>query len=124
MYYKTKLQTAIIAIFMIYLISCGLQKSSFTFPDLKLEEQLMVVDKLTELRDHGFKMISCGNNFELEYLLPTSENFINCRELSEESQLQNTVLVSYFPYPVDQNNKFWKLGMMPITADFCLIQHG
>ena len=44
-------------------------------------------------------MISCGNNFELEYLLPESRNFKECTNFFENYTFKKLMLVNYFVRP-------------------------
>lgn len=73
-----------------YLISAG-----FKGNDKKLQEQLVVVEAVKNLQEQGVTMIACGNNFELEYLLPNSRNFKKCEELLHEDHDRPILLVSY-----------------------------
>lgn len=74
-----------------YLFSLG-----FKGNDQKLQEQFTVVEAIQNLQQQGVTMISCGNNFELEYLLPQSRNFKKCEEILEENSSNPILLVSYF----------------------------
>lgn len=105
--YKTKAQFIIIALFIFYLINCGLQRSSFEFLAPLLDEQLIVVDAIKDLQGQGYEMISCGNNFELEYLLPKSANFRHCDE----------ILTSSFDHPVILVNQWYPDGILSIQHD-------
>lgn len=92
--YKTKLQFALVAIFILYLLDCGLKKNAFEFLRPKLEEQLKVTSAIKELQEQGYEMISCGNNFELEYLLPKNGNFRPCTEIIDNSFDHPAILVN------------------------------
>ena len=69
--------------------------------DRKLQEQLMIVDNLKKLKEQGVTLISCANNFELEYLLSDSANFKNCEQLNKIET--PVILVSYFTNPIEGN---------------------
>ncbi len=92
--YKNKFQTALISFFIISLIICGLQKSLFEPLIPYLKEQLMVVEAIKKLEGQDFEMIACGNNFELEYLLPKSGNFKHCDEILKNSFDHQVMLVN------------------------------
>ena len=69
----------------------------------RLREQLLVTNVVKKLKEEGVVTISCGNNFELEYLLPESKNFKHCDELLSNSfKSKNVMLVSYFIDPIQR----------------------
>ena len=76
-----------------YLVKEGFEKNN------KLQEQLQIVTAVTDLRNQGVEIISCGLNSELEYLLPNSANFQNCFEWLKENSGQSAALVNYFVVP-------------------------
>lgn len=92
--YKNKFQAALISFFIISLIICGLQKSLFEPQMSHLEEQLIVVEAIKKIEGQDVTMISCGNNFELEYLLPKSGNFKHCDEILKNSFDHPVMLVN------------------------------
>lgn len=55
----------------------------------------MIVKTVESLEGQGVKMFSCGNNFELEYLLSGSRHFKHCSELKKNFK-KPAMLVSYF----------------------------
>lgn len=96
LHYKTVTRVVIVSTFLFYLVTAGMYKSSFELMTDRLDEQLLVVEAISKIEKKGYKMISCGNSFELEYLLPNSRNFQNCRNLFKDTSLQKTVLVNHF----------------------------
>ena len=63
----------------------------------RLEEQLKITDIVKDLKQKGVTTISCGNNFEIEYLLPETKNFKECNEFFQNSvKSKKVILVSYF----------------------------
>lgn len=76
-----------------YLVKDGFKKNN------KLLEQVQVASAVTELKNQGTTIISCGLNSELEYLLPNSANFKNCFEWLKENSGQSAALINYFVVP-------------------------
>ncbi len=66
----------------------------FKGSDERLREQLLVVDSLKNLEQENIIMVACGNNFELEYLLPKIANFKNCQEILENKFDRPVMLVN------------------------------
>jgi hypothetical protein len=102
---ESRFQTSAIFIFLFllfagrgkeidYFLSPGFERSG-----QKLQEQLIVSDAVKNLEQQGVTMISCGNNFELEYLLPRSRNFKKCEEILDHSLGDKVMLVIYFVAP-------------------------
>ena len=57
----------------------------------------MIVEEMKSLQQQGVQLISCGNNFELEYLLPSARNFKECKNFLNNSPMsQKVMLVNYF----------------------------
>lgn len=73
-----------------YLFSVGFKGNG-----KQLQEQLVVVEAIKNLQEQGVIMIACGNNFELEYLLPNSRNFKKCEEVLNEDFDRPILLVSH-----------------------------
>ncbi|OFW94368.1 MAG: hypothetical protein A2887_04740 [Alphaproteobacteria bacterium RIFCSPLOWO2_01_FULL_40_26] len=78
---------------LIYMASHAFDKSS------KLQEQLQITEEIVKLQKQGIAMVSCGLNFELEYLLPGSGNFMDCRNLPKNLINKNFMLVNDFVIP-------------------------
>jgi hypothetical protein len=95
-------QNTTIFLFVFFLLASRDEESNYlfsnSFPDnnKELQEQLTVTQTVKNLQQQGVTLISCGNNFELEYLLPNSGNFKNCEETLQKSPNSPTLLVSYF----------------------------
>ena len=79
----------------------------FKGSDEGLKEQLLVIDALKKLEQENVTMIACGNNFELEYLLPKIANFKNCQEILENK----------FDHPVILVNQLYSKGLI-LTIKF------
>ena len=62
----------------------------------KLDEQLLITKKISELQQDGISIISCGLNFELEYLLPKTRNFADCQNLPDKLPRHQFILVNDF----------------------------
>lgn len=73
-----------------YLVSHAFAKSE------KLNEQLLITKKISELQQDGISIISCGLNYELEYLLPKSRNFTDCQNLPDKLPRHQFMLVNDF----------------------------
>lgn len=84
----------------------------------KLDEQLLVAQHITELQKKNISIISCGLNFELEYILPQKENFINCKNLPKTLPDHQFMLVNDFIYPnkilMKNGNGFTKITHPPV----------
>ena len=99
---QIRLQTGCIILFISLLFASRqeeiiyLFKKGFEGSDKKLQEQMLIVDAIKDLQNQGVEIISCGNNSELEYLLPQSRNFKKCEEILENKITQKTILVNYF----------------------------
>jgi hypothetical protein len=64
-----------------------------------LVQQLSVVEKLNDLEKQKIPLYACGNNFELEYLMPGTNHFKPCSELVQGDQQAPRMLVNYFIKP-------------------------
>lgn len=71
----------------------------FQNDDKRLEQEFAVVEEIKKLQLQGVELFACGNNLELEYLLPRSKNFRKCDELLEYNSSKKAMLVSYFVSP-------------------------
>ncbi len=106
--YKTlsRFQIAAIALFIFMLFASRDREIKYLFSggfkggDKRLQEQIVVVEAIKNLQQQGVIMISCGSNFELEYLLPGSLNFKKCEEILSNSFDRPVMFVSYFINPI------------------------
>jgi hypothetical protein len=62
----------------------------------RLQEQLEVTKEIENLEKEGVVMISCGENFELEYLLSRNGHFRHCADILTKSFDRPVMLVNYF----------------------------
>ncbi len=90
----------------------------------RLEGQLTVVKNIDMLQKKGVTMFSCGNNFELEYLLQKSNNFKNCSEMFNNKDAGKSMLVTYFSYPgyvvqTGANDYYTKTMNLPAITSNC-----
>lgn len=86
-----------------------------------LQQRLRIVEELRRLEQQGITLISCGNNFELEYLLPKSRNFKKCEEILTNHFSSKVMLVNYFPDPKNMPNLFIRSDADHYFADFRLV---
>ena len=96
--YKTQFQIFFVSIFISSLIaSCPDEIWKIFNNNSHLQEQKMIVEEMKSLQQQGVQLISCGNNFELEYLLPSARNFKECKNFLNNSPMsQKVMLVNYF----------------------------
>ncbi len=98
--YKKQFQMFFVSAFIISLLVSYPSEITIMLNDNpSLQEQKMVVEEIKTLQKQDFKMISCGNNFELEYLLPKSRNFEECGHFFENYVPQKVMLVNFFVEP-------------------------
>ncbi len=81
----------------------------------KIAEEMVVADAIRNLKEQGVITVSCGNNFEMEYLLPDSRNFKKCEEILSKSFDRPVMLVSFFLGPktilsIDHDQYFGNIG--------------
>ncbi len=99
---QLRIQTGLIILFIALLVVSRQEEVTYLFSkgfvgaDEKKQEQFAMVDAIKDLQEQGVRIISCGNNAELEYLLPKSRNFRKCEEVLKNSVEEKTVLVNYF----------------------------
>lgn len=93
------LGTIIIFVFLLLGVRQGsaeyLFYHGFKGSDESLKEQLMVIEELKKLEQENVTLVACGNNFELEYLLPKIANFKNCQEILEKKFDRPVILVNH-----------------------------
>ncbi len=98
--YKKQFQMFFVFAFIFsLLVSCPDEIAKMFNKNPSLQEQKMVVEEIKTLQKQDFKMISCGNNFELEYLLPKSHNFEECTRFFESYVPQKVMLINFFIRP-------------------------
>ena len=100
---SSSIKWAIFALLMLLIVERQPEAHSLIFDSWgknpRLQEQLLVVDKIKELQNQGVEVISCGINFELEYLLADQKNFRECKNALENKSASQQMLVSYFIFP-------------------------
>lgn len=96
--YKTQFQIFFVSLFIGSLIaSCPDEIWKIFNNNSNLQEQKMIVEEMKSLQKQGVQLISCGNNFELEYLLPSGRNFKECKNfLNSSSMSQKVILINDF----------------------------
>ena len=98
--YKNQLQSAITSFLIFFLVIGRLVMINYDFnfnfeKTDKLKEQLEIVEEVKALEARGVTLFACGNNFELEYLLPGSRHFKECLDMPKQNN-SDAMLVSYF----------------------------
>ncbi len=92
--YKTQFQIFFVSIFIGSLIaSCPDEIWKIFNNNSYLQEQKMIVEEMKSLQQQGVQLISCGNNFELEYLLPSARNFKECKNFLNNSPMSQKVML-------------------------------
>lgn len=98
---KSQLQKSGFLILLL-LFSCAesfeIMASEAFSKNAKQQAQISAAKEIAQLRKKGVIMVSCGINYELEYLLPQNNNFRNCKDLSKKLS-QPTMLVNDFVLP-------------------------
>ena len=93
--YKAQFQIFFVSVFMISLLVSWPEEVMIIFSDnSNLREQKMVTEEIKILQKQDVEIISCGNNFELEYLLPESRNFKECTDFFKNYVPQKKGLLS------------------------------
>lgn len=99
-------QIALIFAFVFLLLDARSKELHYLFVDAfvqnnqKLQQQIVLAKELERLDKQGVTMISCGNNSELEYLLPASKNFRKCEEVLTRHFDKKVLLVNSFIDPL------------------------
>lgn len=90
------------SLFLVSLFFALVEKLSDGFgleEKIQLQRKYVAVLPIIEnLKKEGFELVSCGNNFELEYLLKDSENFKFCSALFDKNNTKPKILVSDFNF--------------------------
>lgn len=111
----SKIGVVAIAIFVALLFASRfgeieyLFKKGFVGNDHGLQRQKIIVDAINDLKAQAVTTISCGNNAELEYLLPASRNFQRCEDFIAGKIKGRVVLVNYFLNAVTQPPRFIRI---------------
>ncbi len=63
-----------------------------------LADELAARDRLVALQQKGYRIFACGNNFELEYLMPLQRNFYPCEEALTYPSDRPALLATYYEF--------------------------
>jgi hypothetical protein len=68
-------------------------------PNNRLQEQLAITGHLYNFEKQGGTIFSCGNNYEIEYLMPGTNHFHYCETLAAGLFPRPAMLINYFVHP-------------------------
>ncbi len=67
-------------------------------PDKTMPQMLSARMELIHIRQLGYRIYSCGVNFELEYLMPTSRNFYDCTVMEKYHKAHPEEKIAFFTF--------------------------